>query len=356
MAAGHVIVVLLVAAIVGSFLNAAGIRKTANGQRVGIRRDVARAFAEPLYDVSHAFRIDQVRRGVQAVVGRSGDDDIDATIPDPVTPPNVDPAAATPIEPRKKEFSPTFPLKVWVGGDSLSITPGESFVNIAPGTEVISVAGNGVDGHVATGLARPEVFNWPAHMADVIAREQPNAVMLTLGSNDDQSLTGESGVGPYASPEWIAEYRRRVGGTMDAITGNRARVLYWLGVPVLRSRADDRYNAINDIIREEAARRPGLVEFIDLDRQFRGPDGAYTDFIGDVQVRTPDGVHFTRSGGDQIAQTVIDRMHETFDLTSWRRQAPAATPITPGGTAVTPTTVPSSSNTTAPRTGTTNKK
>ena len=42
-------------------------------------------------------------------------------------------------------------------------------------------------GHVATGLARPEVFNWPEHMAEVIAADNPAAVVLTLGSNDDQS-------------------------------------------------------------------------------------------------------------------------------------------------------------------------
>ena len=69
MAAGHVVVVLLVAAIVGSLLNAAGIRKTANGQPVGVRRDVARFFAEPLYDISHALQIDELRKGIQSIAG-----------------------------------------------------------------------------------------------------------------------------------------------------------------------------------------------------------------------------------------------------------------------------------------------
>ena len=71
---------------------------------------------------------------------------------------------------KKKSFSPQQPMAAWVGGDSLSVTPGESFINIAPSTGVINIAGNNVDGHVATGLARPEVFNWPAHMVDVLAQ------------------------------------------------------------------------------------------------------------------------------------------------------------------------------------------
>jgi hypothetical protein len=209
---------------------------------------------------------------------------------------------------------------VWVGGDSLSITPGESFVNLAPGTEVIDVAGNSVDGHVATGLARPEVFNWPAHMLDVIAQNDPDAVVITLGSNDDQTLTGEGGVGPFGSPEWIDEYRRRVGGMMDVITGDGTRTLFWLGAPMMRNeeRSETRYRIINDIYIEEAAKRPGRVHYVDIYERFRDPNGSYTDFIDGVQIRTADGVHFTRAGGDQVAEAVLGEMREAFDLTSWR--------------------------------------
>jgi hypothetical protein len=229
-------------------------------------------------------------------------------------------------------------LKVWVGGDSLSITPGESFVNLAPGTEVMDVANNFVDGHVATGLARPEVFNWPDHMLDVIAADQPNALVITLGSNDDQNLTGEGGVGPYASPEWMTEYRRRVGGMMDALTANSDRVLYWLGVPVLRVRSEDRYNPINQIFREEAAKRSGRVVYIDLDTAFRGPDAGYADYINGVQVRAPDGTHFTRAGGDEVAQMVIDAMNKTYDLQSWRTKATTPPTTSAPGAGTTPTT------------------
>jgi len=327
MAAGNVVLVLVIAAIVGSLLNAAGIRKTANGQPVGVRRDVARFFAEPLYDISHALQIDELRKGVQAIAGRSGDDNINTSLPDPLTTDtNPDGTPVSTTAPAKKQaFSPTKRLKVWVGGDSLSITPGESFVNLAPGTEVMDVANNFVDGHVATGLARPEVFNWPDHMRDVIATDQPNAVVITLGSNDDQNLTGEGGVGPFGSPEWMTEYRRRVGGMMDAITANSDRVLFWLGVPVLRARSEDRYNPINQVFREEAAKRPGRVVYIDLDTPFRGPDGGYADYVNDVQVRTPDGIHFTRAGGDQVAQMVIDAMNKTYDLQSWRSKVTTTT-------------------------------
>ncbi len=47
-----------------------------------------------------------------------------------------------------------------------------------------------------------------------------------------------------------------------------------------------------------------------------------------MQVRTPDGIHFTRAGGDMIAEKVIKTMQETFDLTSWQKDLPATTTTT----------------------------
>lgn len=329
---------MLVCALVGGLLNAAGIRKTANGQPVGFRRDAARFFAEPLYDVSHALRIDQLRRGLQAVTGRSGDDDIDTSLPDPIIS-DDQPTTSTTRPPKKQAFTPSDHMVVWIGGDSLSITPGESFINLAPSTEVIDVAGENVDGQVATGLARPEVFNWPAHMLDVIAQDDPDAVVITLGSNDDQTLTGEGGVGPFGSPEWIDEYRRRVGGMMDVVTGDGRRKMFWLGAPIMRNeeRSETRYRIIDDIYREEAAKRPGRVYYIDIYDRFT-VDGGYADFIDGVQVRTPDGIHFNREGGDRIAQVILDEMNQAYDLTSWRTRLPATTVPTSGPTPSTPAT------------------
>lgn len=349
LSAGHVVVVMLVAALVGGMLNAAGIRKTANGQPVGIRRDVARFFAEPLYDVSHALQIDEIRRGLQAVTGRSGDDEINASLPDPITPADPsNPTVSTTLPPKQQAFSPTDRMTLWIGGDSLSITPGESFVNVAPSAEVIDVVGNTVDGEVATGLSRPEVFNWPARLLEVIAQDNPDVVVITLGSNDDQTLTGDGGVGPFGSPEWITEYRRRVGGMMDVVTGDGTRKMFWLGAPIMRNeeRSETRYRIINDIYREEAAKRPGRVYYIDVYDRFT-VDGRYEDFVDGVQVRTPDGIHFSREGGDQIAQVILTNLRLAYDLTSWRPKLPATT---------VPTTTPATGAPAVTTTGKTGKK
>jgi hypothetical protein len=207
-------------------------------------------------------------------------------------------------------------------------------INKALATQSIGQLGV-VDSHVGTGLARPEVFNWPAYLAEVVARDKPDAVVLTIGSNDDQDLTGDGGGQNFGSPEWIAEYRRRVGGLMDSITANTDATLFWVGIPPMRNteRFDTRYQIINDIVRSEAALRPGKVVFVDASVVLSPPGGGYADYLQNAdgsitQVRAADGIHFTREGGDRIADEVLQAMRETFDLDSW--QTTTTIPTTTG--------------------------
>ena len=325
MPVGHVLLAMVVALIVGALLNAPGIRKTALGQDVGAKRDVATFFADPLADVSAFLLLDRPRAALQWTIGRSGDDDIDLTLPSPTL---VD--AGAPKAPPKRAFSPEQQVRMYITGDSLAITPGESLINQGLPTGVIGLLGP-VDGHVATGLARPEVFNWPAYLAEVIPPLDADAVVLTIGSNDDQTLTGEGGVGPLGSPEWDTEYRRRVGGLMDSVTANGKTTLFWTGIPPMRNteRYETRYRHINDIVRSEAEKRPGKVVWVDTAAVLSPFGGGYADYLENpdgtiVQVRAGDGIHFTRAGGDRIAEQVLAAMRATFDLESWRT-APSST-------------------------------
>ncbi len=341
MPVAHVIVVGVVALLVGGLLNAPGIRKTALGQDTGWRRDVSTFFADRLYDVSHAILLDRPRAGLQEALGRSGDDDIDLRLPSPTSPPSSRPDAP---QPKKRAFSPQDQAALYVTGDSLAVTPGESVINQALGTGVIGLLGP-VDGHVATGLARPEVFNWPAYLAAVVARDKPDALVLTIGSNDDQDLTGEGGVSGFGSPEWITEYRRRVGGLMDAISATGETTLFWVGIPPMANgeRFETRYRIINDIVKDEAAKRPGKVVFVDTVPVLSAFGGGYAEYLPRedgslVQVRATDGIHFTREGGDRIAAEVLKKMRETFDLDSWQQSTSTSSTSTPSTTRAKATT------------------
>ncbi len=340
--AGHALVVSVLALIFGALLMAPGMHKASFNGQPGVKRDVSLALTGGLAGVSHALLLDRPRQVVQNAAGRGDDDRIDVAVVVPsstVRPkpkPKPKPAGKVtekPIlkPPAKVAFTPQKKLRLWVAGDSLVITPGYSIVRAAGASPVIQSVG-GVDGHVATGLTRPDVFNWFTHIRDEVKRLKPKVVVLNFGGNDDKSyMTGlpeGSSIGSFASPSWSAEYRRRVAGVMDTV--NRAGgVVVWIGLPITRSEAQtQRFDTVNAIVQKEAKTRPGKAIFIDTYTMFAGDNGGFTEYLenatGDtVKVRAGDGVHFDTKGGDLIAREVLKQLNELFDLTSWRNKKSA---------------------------------
>ncbi|HET9286404.1 MAG TPA: DUF459 domain-containing protein [Gaiella sp.] len=336
--AGHALIVSVLALAIGVLLNAPGVHKSAYNKPDGWQRDVALAFTGPLADVSHALLLDRPRKGVQAVIGRSGADEIDTDIglpaaPAPASPPAPPPGSpgnpTTPKAPAKVAFSPKKKLRLWVAGDSLIITPGYAIVRAAGGSPAIESVG-GVDGRVATGLTRPDVVNWFDEIRKKMKELRPKAVVLGFGGNDDKAyMTGlPEGVSidAFGGSVWRREYGRRVGGLMDAI--NRAGgFVIWIGLPQTRSpEQTQRFDVVNAVVQREARKREGRAAFIDTYTMFAGDDGGYTQFLpngsgGLVEVRADDGVHFEREGGDMIARVVLRELNRKYDLTSWRKQS-----------------------------------
>ena len=64
MAAGHVMIVCLVALGVGFLLNAPGILKTAKGSRSAGSATSSVAVAQPIADISHFLHTDRAPRGL----------------------------------------------------------------------------------------------------------------------------------------------------------------------------------------------------------------------------------------------------------------------------------------------------
>ncbi len=334
--AGNGLIVAVLALIFGALLNAPGMHKASFNKEPGAERDVALAITGGLAGVSGALQLDRPRQLVQSVAGRSDADEIDVAIvipdatakpkPKPIKGTTPKPAVAKP--PGKPKFTPQKKLRLWVAGDSLVITPGYSIVRAAGGSPVIESVG-GVDGQVATGLTRPDVFNWFEEIRTQVKKLKPNVVVLNFGGNDDKAyMTGlpeGTTIGEFGGPTWQKEYRRRVAGVMDIV--NRAGgTVVWIGLPITRSEAQtQRFDIVNAVVQKEAKKRGSKAIFIDTYTMFAGNTGGFAEYLenakGDtVKVRAGDGVHFDTEGGDIIAREVLKQLNTTFDLTSWRSQ------------------------------------
>jgi uncharacterized protein len=326
--AGAAFAVALLALLLGAMLNAPGIRKSAEIQPEGWKRDLALAVTKPLESVSHALFLDRPRKALKAALGRSDDDEIDTAVALPEGR-SGNGAAAAPTAPKRTRFSPARPLRLWIAGDSLVVVPGESLLREVAGNRAIEPWPK-VDGHIASGLERPDVFNWFTYVREQMRKRKPSAVVLMLGGNDDHDfMTGlpeGTTVDGFGSPSWTAEYRRRVRAIMDLATRNGAYLL-WIGLPISNDeRQTARFDAINAIVQKEAERRPGAVAYVDTYFFFAGDDGGFAQYVTDdagrlVKMRADDGVHFERPAGDLIAREVLRRLERRFDLTSSRTSA-----------------------------------
>jgi len=336
--AGHALIVCVFGLAIAVLLNAPGAHKSAFNKSDGWQRDVALAVTGPLAGVSHALLLDRPRKAVQALMGRSGEDEIDTQIalpssptPTPVktTTPTKRNPGSTPEPPKKVAFTPKHKLSIWIAGDSLVITPGYAIIRAAGASPVMQSVG-GVDGRIATGLTRPDVYNWFDEIRSRVKELEPKVVVLDFGGNDDKAyMTGlPEGVtiDDFGGSVWRREYARRVGGVMDVINRAGAFVV-WIGLPQTRSPDQTaRFDVVNAVVEKQARKRPGRAAYIDTYRLFAGDDGGYTQYMrnlsGDlVLVRSADGVHFEREGGDIIAREVLKELNKQFDLTSWRKKS-----------------------------------
>jgi hypothetical protein len=242
------------------------------------------------------------------------------------TPPSRAPSTTSTL-PSLREISQTDPIRVWAGGDSLGEYVGSRLQYKVADPDLSTFT---LDYHISTGITRPDYFDWPADLSNVMLADddlttRPEALVYMVGGNDDQPMLGPDGKLATNSAEWLQEYRERVSLMMD-ITAYPGIRFYWVGLPPMQ---DDRREAIainvNAILADEAALR-SWVTFVDIVPLLLGPDGDYQQYIvgpdGEPhKAREGDGVHVTAQASQWISAIVWDLIRD-----DWVIVAPTADP------------------------------
>lgn len=332
-------VVIAGALLLAVLLNAAELESEAKAKPFGKERDFWVGVWKPFATVSRVFYLDKPREWADEALGRSAsgrifelpaDAGATALPPGPGgsvptgpaangTPPKGANVTPTPSGPKRLIRTPSAadPLRVWVGGDSMSKILGEALVRQATESEVMAPT---QESELSSGLTRPDFFDWPGRLNDLASESRGFEVyVVVFGANDAQGIktpdgkifqTGESG--------WIAEYRRRVAGTMDLLKGDN-RLVVWVGQPIMRADDLSKLMALQDqIYKEEAAKRP-WVQYLDLWDLFTTPGGDYDPYIRDDDgelklMRHPDGVHLVRDGGEKAARHIMEIIRKEAGL------------------------------------------
>ena len=307
--AGRVLVIGLLALVLAALLNADGLAEMATRQPVGWKRDVALVGVTPFCTLGRVTRLTDARRAIRDATDkttRACDDHrsgADSFVAPPTTTTDPSPTGTTAPAVTRRVPTAADPLRIWLGGDSTTI-------ELASATEQSVASSPEVDlttrPEVSSGLTRPDFFDWPAYFAEDVLPTDPEVVVVMFGANDSQAVEVDGTVRRPSSPEWQAEYRRRVGVVMDQLRGD-GRLVVWVGQPHMRDDGFDRRMGVLDEIYAEGADSRPWVTFLDS-RPVLSPDqDGYQGIDADgTSLRQSDGIHLDLGGAALLADAILD--------------------------------------------------
>lgn len=315
-AAARALVTMVGALLVGALLCADSLTITAQRQDYGWQRSLALTVMHPVQDLSHVTGLDRPRSWLVDLTGRKKPPTRDTiqlvtvaptttaparTAPTGGTPPSrPPPPPPTTAAPARRTPTDEDPLRIWVGGDSLSGNLGDAVTKVLDGTPATVHK----DVRVGSGLARPERTNWAGELPGALADVDAEVAILALGGNDDQPLQVPGRAWRLGSDRWRIEYQLRVAQVLQAASAP-GRTIIWVGLPAVEpDRLEQTRRVMNDVARLEAEARPD-VEFFDPSVVLT-PDGRYRQYDGTTKLREGDGVHPTHAGAERVATALIE--------------------------------------------------
>ncbi|HJV04388.1 MAG TPA: DUF459 domain-containing protein [Actinomycetota bacterium] len=314
--AGEALVALVVGLLVWTFIEAPRLKEAAEVAPFGARRTAALVVLTPVAAVSEAMGLGALTRAAESALGsRQGD----LAAPEPPEPlPTITGPPANPERRVAGPFRDPRPgnrLRVVVAGDSLAIGLART-IGAGLDPDLVRVVNQA---RLATGLARSDAFDWPAEVARIAEQFRPDLIVVMIGSNDAQSIVqqGRRPI-PTATIEWVRAYRQEVNELITAATSRGARVA-WVGLPTMQEPFRRQWaRRLNEHYRLGVRANEGAI-YVDTFEPFSRPDGSYAAYVRDprgevIQVREPDGVHFTYRGYQIVSDLLFDRLREVWDL------------------------------------------
>ncbi len=356
--AGHAILVILITLVLAALFNSRAMVHAGEGMKAGTTRDLVLGVAKPINSFAHALWLDKPREGLDKLFGHkpapTGPSELSkvpsqaddrplgssTTGPKPGTSPGVQPSAGAkppaggqpsagakppavagapkPATGGLRTVTAAAPLRLLIAGDSMTEFMGPALINQA-------AAGGKVKGNTitkyGTGLVRPDFFDWSIYAKQLLAEQNPEAIVVMMGGNDGQGITLADGtVLPDGTDGWAKEYRRRVEVVMRIFADNGKRRVYWVPMPIPRNAklAVD-YHLMDLAVADAAAAVPGVVD-VDIVNRL-SLNGQYSDYLPGLNgqtilARSRDGIHLSADGANLAASLILRELNKDWKLTT----------------------------------------
>jgi hypothetical protein len=305
---------LAISLIIFCLLSSGSLVSTARSMRIGPLRSVALPIANGIDRVANFLSLN---RPMDAVNGALGREEPNAEFEIPVAATQPADVTATTVLPPLRSVTATVPLVVSVVGDSMAQPIGEFLTAEQTDGQPYSVS---YEFKISSGLARPDYFNWPARLGDLVATSKPEALVMVFGGNDTQELTDPMGnvIARPGSAEWEREYRARVAGVMDYLKADGRRLVWLLPPRMAKASQDGPAQVMHRVLSEEAASRPWVLP-VDTAALTSGPNGEFADVVSvngadPIDCRQQDGVHFTTACSELVTSAIVAAINQEWEI------------------------------------------
>ncbi len=220
------------------------------------------------------------------------------------SPPNAakaEPAKALrPGGPDTAAPSAAVPRKILLVGDSFALGLGLTLPQSLGRQGEVALANRG---KVSSGLNSPQFYDWEKALAEFLAAEKPDALVVMLGGNDAKNGRG--------TPQWAQDFTAKAGRFLE-IAGRHGVRVYWIGLPPMREKSySQRAWTANEAMRAacSGASSCRFIESWDLFADAAGRFSAKKTVSGKaVSLRGKDGVHFTTAGCRLLTDRIVTAM------------------------------------------------
>ena len=170
-------------------------------------------------------------------------------------------------------------------------------------------------GKSASGLSRPDFYDWFDQGKRQVEFRKPDLVIVLIGANDGQDIPpwkGDKRI-RWGSDEWPDAYRGRVDDFLESITmpveGEDGARVMWLGLPQVRSPSlEKKLTLIRGIHQERVGELGDDGVYLDTTQYLVDENGRLLQTAKvkgkQRELRGEDGVHFTMSGCEYLADKI----------------------------------------------------
>lgn len=263
-----------------------------------------------LGDALGMARLREAVGGVRAVINESYLilEEREEVVPE-VAPPVEPPPSDLLTEEGRHDAAPRKRRVLVIGASSIQFAIGVELERRLPMYEGVEVKRFG---KLATGLARPDFFDWPKKLESLARRFKPDLVIANFGGNGAQDIpTSEYDKIKFATAEWDRLYTERVTEMITTARKHGADMVF-IGMPNMREpKFAKKMRHINRVQRKAAEEAGALwISTWEMASTRKGSYRKSIEYGGKRGLmRTTDGVHYRKLG----AQFVVDNVLQTVE-------------------------------------------